>query len=262
MDPLDAARIAALAHFPGLEVRVVERCSSTNALLLTEKPDHPVLLAAEEQSAGRGQRGRKWQAARGAGATFSILRRMRCTPQVLSGLSLAAGVATARALRGLGAAGVALKWPNDLLAGDEKAGAKLGGILIETRLQGREVWAVVGIGINCRRVGALGARLRRRLIALDDLLQPAPERNAVIAAVARKVLAALESFETAGLRAFADDWRALHAHEGRRLRVRLANGRTLSGIAAGIAPDGALRLRTRGGTRDVASGRILSAGAA
>ena len=68
--------------------------------------------------------------------------------------------------------------------------------------------------------------------------------------------------ETAGLPAFADDWRALHAHEGQRLRVRLSDGRTVSGIAAGIAPSGALRLRTRGGTRDVASGRILSTGAA
>src|SRR6185503_4636698 len=172
MDLLDATRIAALVRTPGLEVRVVDRCSSTNALLLTEKPDHPVLLAAEEQTAGRGQHGRKWHAERGAGATFSILRRMRCTPQLLSGLSLAAGVAAVRALRALGAADVALKWPNDLLSGGHRAGqnlagAKLGGILIETRIQGEEVWAVVGIGINCRRVGALGVRLGRRVIALD-----------------------------------------------------------------------------------------------
>jgi len=240
----------------------VDRCSSTNTLLLAERAAHPVLLAAEEQTAGRGQRGRRWHAARGAGATFSILRRMRCTPPQLSGLSLAAGVAVARALRALGAGEIALKWPNDLLAGGKNADAKLGGILIETRVQGREIWAVVGIGINCRRVGALGARLRRRLIALDDLLRPAPARNAVIAAVAREVLAALQFFEAAGLPAFADDWRSLHAHEGRRLRVRLADGRTVSGIAAGIAPSGALRLKTRDGTRDVSSGRILSAGAA
>jgi BirA family transcriptional regulator, biotin operon repressor / biotin---[acetyl-CoA-carboxylase] ligase len=262
MDLLDASRIAALVRIPGLEVRVVDRCGSTNALLLAEKAAHPVLLAAEEQTAGRGQRGRRWHSARGAGATFSILRRMRCAPQLLAGLSLAAGVAAARALRALGAGAVALKWPNDLLAGNGNGGSKLGGILIETRVQGREVWAVVGIGINCRRVGALGARLRRRVVALDELIRPAPGRNAVIAAVAHDVLAALEYFEAAGLPAFAEDWRALHAHEGRRLRVRLADGRTVSGIAAGLAPSGALRLRTRGGTRDVTSGRILSAGAA
>ena len=251
MDRLDRLKI----RVPGLEVRVIERCTSTNAVLLSEKSDHPVLLAAEEQTAGRGQRGRRWHSARGAGATFSIRRRMRCAPQLLSGLSLAIGVAAARALRALGAGEVTLKWPNDLLVDD----AKLGGIMIETRVQGAHISAVIGIGINCRPVRALGARLRRSVAALDELMQPAPERNAVIAAVAQEVLAALEAYERLGLPAFSDDWRALHAHEGRRLRVRLADGRTVSGIAAGIAPSGALRLRTRGSTRDITSGRIISA---
>ena len=255
MDRLEKSKI----HVPGLEVRVVQRCTSTNALLMSEESDHPVLLAAEEQSAGRGQRGRRWRSAPGAGATFSILRRMRCAPQMLSGLSLAVGVAAARALRALGAGDVALKWPNDLLAGGIHAGAKLGGILIETRMRGGDTTAAIGIGINCRPVRALGAQLRRSVTALDELLQPAPERNAVIGAVARAVLAALEAYERSGLAAFADDWRALHAHEGSRLRVRLADGRTVSGIAAGIAASGALRLDTRAGMRDVANGRVISA---
>ena len=258
MDRLDASTIASTVHVPGIEIRVVERCTSTNALLLAEKSPGPILVAAEVQTAGRGQRGRKWRSAAGAGATFSILRRMHCAPRELSGLSLAVGVAAARALRGLGAAGISLKWPNDLLVG----GAKLGGVLIQTRVQGTQVSAVVGIGINCRPVRELGARLRRDLVALDDLVRPALSRNAVIAALAGEVLAALQAFERAGLPAFAEDWRALHAHEGRRLRLRLADGRTVSGIAAGIAPSGALRLRTRSGTRDVASGRIISKRAA
>jgi BirA family transcriptional regulator, biotin operon repressor / biotin---[acetyl-CoA-carboxylase] ligase len=268
MDSLDAAQIASLIRIPELEVRVVNRCSSTNALLLADVQErtqcaaaHPVLLAAEEQSAGRGQRGRRWRSARGAGATFSILRRMDCAPRLLGGLSLAVGVATARALRALGAGNVALKWPNDLLADGDHAGAKLGGILIETRTQGKQLSAVVGIGINCRPVRTLGKQLRRRVAALDDLIRPAPERNSVIAGVAREVLAALASFEASGLPAFAGDWRALHAHEGRRLRVRLADGSTINGVAAGLAPNGALRLLTRAGTRDVASGRVLSASA-
>lgn len=252
MDPLDGD----LIRVPGVEIRVVERCTSTNALLLAERPAHAVLLAAEVQSAGRGQRGRRWHSEPGAGATFTLARQLRCAPRALAGLPLAVGVAAARALRTLGANQVALKWPNDLVAGSGTEEAKLGGVLIETRAQGGDVLAAVGIGINCRRVQGLGTRLRRRVAALDELL-PAPiERNRVIAAVAREVLAALEEFEQAGLPAFADQWRALHAHEGRRLRVRLADGRQLSGIAAGLAPSGALRLHTRTGMRDVASGRI------
>ena len=82
MDRLAASKI----HVPGLEVRVLERCTSTNAVLLAERPDHPVLLAAEEQIAGRGRRGRRWHSASGAGVTFTLLRRMRCTPRDLAGL--------------------------------------------------------------------------------------------------------------------------------------------------------------------------------
>ena len=247
---------------PGLEVRIVECCTSTNAVLLAGKYSAPVLLAAEAQTAGRGRRGRKWHSAPGAGATFSILRRMRCAPQVLAGMSLAVGVAAARALRALGAAEVSLKWPNDLLAGGRHAGAKLGGILIETRVQGEQVLAAVGIGINCRPVRGLAGRLRRQVTSVDEQVQPAPSRNRVIEAVAREILAALAAYERLGLAGFAEEWRALHEYEGRRLRVRLADGRSVSGIAAGLAPSGALRLRTRGGMRDVADGRIVAAATA
>ena len=259
MERLGDRLVKAAIHAPGLEIRVVERCASTNAVLLAESTDHPVLLAAEEQTTGRGRHGRRWRSAPGAGATFSILRRMDCTPQALAGLSLAVGVAAAHALRALGAQQVALKWPNDLVVGGKNAGAKLGGILIETRQQGQALRAVVGIGINCRAARALGARLGRRVAALDELLRPAPARNAVIGAVAREVLVALEAWERSGLPAFAADWRALHAHEGRRLRLRLADGRVVSGIASGVAENGALRLRTRSGVREVTNARILSA---
>lgn len=249
MDPLnaDAIRVA------GLPARVVARCGSTNAELLEERAPGPLLLAAEEQTAGRGRRGRRWRSARGAGATFSILRRMRCAPAALSGLSLAVGVACARALRALGAAGTQVKWPNDLVI----KGAKLGGILIETRAHAGETICVVGIGLNCRSDPALARRLRREVAALDEFVTPAPSRNAVIAAVAREVIAALESFERAGLAPFVAEWAALHANEGERLKVRLADGRTLSGLADGIAASGALRLATARGVREVVSGRIV-----
>lgn len=256
MEPLDASNIAARLGRADVEVRVAAQCASTNAVLLAEQPRHPVLLAAEAQTAGRGRRGRRWHSAPGAGATFTLARRMHCGTQGLAGLSLAVGVAAARALRSLGAASVALKWPNDLLAG----GAKLGGILIETRSSARGaetgVLAAIGIGLNCRPVGALADRLGRRVATLDDLVQPPLPRDAVIGTVAREVAAALEAFERGGLAAFADEWRSLHAFEGRRLRVRLDGGASVSGIAEGLAPGGALRLRTRGGLRDIAAGRI------
>jgi BirA family transcriptional regulator, biotin operon repressor / biotin---[acetyl-CoA-carboxylase] ligase len=240
-DPLDAAAI----DLPGVEVRVVERCTSTNDLAL-QLPS-PVLIAAEEQTAGRGRRGRRWHSARGTGITFSLARRVRRPTRELPALSLVAGVAAARALRALGA-NVSLKWPNDLVSG----GAKLGGILVETRSGNH---AVIGIGINCRPTPGLGARLRRPVA----FLQVRASRNEVIQRVGLALLQAIDQFEKHGLDALRREWEAMDAHAGQRLRVRLADGRVMSGTARGLGHDGSLQLATRKGLQAVTSGRVVSA---
>ena len=250
MDRLDERAIA----LPGVEVRVVERCSSTNDVLLAEAPAQRVLLATEEQSAGRGRRGRRWHSAPGAGATFSFATMVAKPLRELPGLALVAGVAAVRALRALGVPRAALKWPNDLVVED----AKLGGILVETRAARAGSLAVIGIGINCRRDAALELRLRRRLASLDQFA-PSPDRNALITRVGAELIDALDTFAARGLEPLAREWERLDAHAGQRLRVRLADGRVLSGIARGLAEDGALRLLTAGGLRAVRSGRVLSA---
>jgi BirA family biotin operon repressor/biotin-[acetyl-CoA-carboxylase] ligase len=252
MDRLDAAVIV----LPGVEVTVVERCSSTNDLALKASLPSAVLIAAEEQTAGRGRRGRRWHSAPGAGVTFSLGRRIRRPVRELAALSLVAGVAAARALRALGVRSAALKWPNDLVV----AGAKLGGILVETRGQGSHARAVIGVGINCRRTPGLEAKVRRRLAFLNDFV--AVPRNLVIQKTAAALLEALELFEARGLEALRAEWEALDAHAGQRLRVRLADGRVMTGVADGLADDGALRLVTRNGVRAVHSGRVVWARAA
>jgi BirA family biotin operon repressor/biotin-[acetyl-CoA-carboxylase] ligase len=251
MDRLDADAI----RVPGAEVQVLERCTSTNSLLLARGAARPVLLATNEQTAGRGRRGRRWHSPAGAGILFSLALPLQRPVRELAGLSLVAGLAAARALRALGASHVGLRWPNDLLV----RGAKLGGILVETRAQGAGCLAVVGIGLNHRAVPGLGVRLRRQVAALEELLRPLPERNAVIAALARELLAALAAFEASGFAAFSAEWPAVDAYAGRRLRVRLADGHTLTGASEGVAPDGALQLRTRRGLRMVRDGRVVSA---
>ena len=219
MDRLDAAAIVV----PGVEVRVVERCGSTNDLALQSRV--PLLIA------------------------FSLARRIARPARELPALSLVAGVAVARALRALGVP-VRLKWPNDL----EVEGAKLGGILVETRGGSH---AVIGIGVNCARAGGLQAKVGRSMAFLRDFTAAA--RNQVIQRIAQGLVAALSEFEKQGLEALRSEWEAMHAHAGQRLRVRLADGRTLSGIATGIGADGSLQIHTARGVRAVTSGRVVSA---
>ena len=238
------------------ELRRVRRCGSTNSVLLAEKTlERPVLLLADEQTAGRGRRGRRWHSAPGAGLTFSLAVTLRRPLRELAALSLVAGVAVARALHALGVARVALKWPNDIVVD----GAKLGGILVETKSNGGgAIKAVIGIGINLRGAAGLRARVRRDVAALEQF-GAVPDPAVVAGAIGDALLESLAAFEARGLDAVRAEWEKLDAHAGQKLRVRLADGRVLTGVASGLEADGALRLATRGGVRAVRSGRVMSA---
>jgi BirA family transcriptional regulator, biotin operon repressor / biotin---[acetyl-CoA-carboxylase] ligase len=104
-------------------------------------------IVAEEQTAGRGRRGRAWISPKG-NLHASALMVDPCPPAVAAQLSFVAGVALVRAVTDLGVTDVGLKWPNDLMS----YGAKCAGILIEGfSLGGGRTACVVGIGVNCAR---------------------------------------------------------------------------------------------------------------
>lgn len=263
MDQLSAAAIG----LPGAQVRVVDQCGSTNSELLSSRDtfSRPVLLAAEAQTAGRGRRGRRWHSRPGEAITFSLACRIARPARELASLSLVAGVAAGHALRALGIERAALKWPNDLVVADQDGvggGAKLGGILVETRRHAGASLAVIGIGINYLPDPTLQQRLRRSIACVADLVPRLPSRNEIIRRTAEALLLALAAFERGGFAAMREAWLALHAHAGQRLRVRLADGRTVSGIATGLADDGGLELQTRSGLRAIRSGSVIQARAA
>jgi BirA family biotin operon repressor/biotin-[acetyl-CoA-carboxylase] ligase len=116
---------------------------------------------------------------------------------------------------------------------------------------------VIGIGVNYRTKP--DARVRRRTAALEDLLRPLPPRNLLIAAMTRELLDVLDSFDASGLAHLRGEWESLHAHAGQRVRLRLADGTVVAGIDAGVAEDGAMRVRTRDGVRALVSARVISA---
>jgi biotin-(acetyl-CoA carboxylase) ligase len=92
-----------------------------------------------------------------------------------------------------------------------------------------------------------------------------PSRNLLVARLAAALLAQLERFAHGGLDAVRADWEAMHAHAGRRLRVRVRDGRRIrqvTGVAQGLTADGGLQLRTRAGLRDLDGACVVSARAA
>jgi BirA family biotin operon repressor/biotin-[acetyl-CoA-carboxylase] ligase len=208
---------------------------------------------AEWQRAGRGRRGRAWQAGLGASLTFSVLWRFEQGPSHLAGLSLAAGATVARTLERDGARGVGVKWPNDLVH-DWK---KLGGILVETsgEMQGPTV-AVVGIGINYRLGEAVAGRIDQPATDVAACAPALPSRNALLGHLLRDLVEALERFAQEGFAAFRDDWQARHAYAGCRVTVLESGGRPREADVVDVAEDGALLVSADGAVRRLASAEV------
>ena len=162
--------VAGATAFPGFSFRWVSRTPSTQDLVRAAARAGAAaghLVAAGEQTAGRGRQGRRWEAPPGGALLASILLRPRAGAE---GVPLAAGLAVTDALARLGVE-ARLKWPNDVLAG----GGKLAGILaeVEPAAPGPGVAVVLGIGVNLRvdafPEGVAGASLHRLLAHVPTL---------------------------------------------------------------------------------------------
>lgn len=238
-------------------LEVVERTGSTNADLVRAATDDPAAwpapaaIATDHQTAGRGRLGRAWSAPPGASLAVSVLLEPGVPRERLGWLSLAAGAAMTRALRGLGVEAAA-KWPNDVLIGDRK----VCGVLAEALPDGRRV--VVGAGLNHRAARAdLPVPTATSLAAEGGPTDP----DVLVAAYLRELLTLTGAFAAAGgdpahgLRAAV---LAASGTVGRRVRVTLPDGAVLVGEAVDVDDGGRVVVDTTSipGTAAVPAGDV------
>lgn len=238
------------------KIQFVAQTDSTNTQLLqraARRSMHRQVLVADVQTAGRGQRGRQWQASAGEAVLMSVAWEFEHT-QRLDGLSLAVGVAVGRALGAHLGDRAKLKWPNDVLIDESH---KLAGILTETVLgpfSARTV--VIGIGLNLRSprlppsVGALPA------IGLDDVAGVRHARDHVVALLLAALNDALMQFARSGFAAFRDEWLASYAYADKIMVARFPDGDQISGRIVDVTGQGALVLESESGLHTFFSGEV------
>lgn len=259
---LDTSLIAARLAGTRVRLEVVDEIESTSTRLLelaAAGAASGTCLAAEWQSAGRGRRGRGWVSSVGGSLTFSLLWRFERGAGHLGGLSLAVGAAVARALATCGAQRVQVKWPNDVVVDFRK----LAGMLVETsgEMQGPSV-AVIGVGVNYRlgeRVmdridqpvidvahcsGAASAASSSASSAASSSAACVASRSELLASLLAELAHALDDFERRGFAGVRESWLALHAYQGRRVRVVPPREAPFEAQVIDVAPDGALVVRT------------------
>lgn len=245
-----------VVDLPAFTVEVLPSIDSTSSELMRRARDglvEPVLLTAEEQTAGRGRMGKGWHSKPGQSLTFSLA--LPLAPADWSGLSLAVGVSLAESLH----PEVRLKWPNDLWLQERK----LGGILVETAGSGAGAsvprTVVIGVGINIARpeatavqaLAAPGGVAAMPPAGLSELRMGVTAGEA-LALVAPALVRDLLRFGAEGFAPFAARFARRDALQGRV--VRLSDG--TEGTAEGVDAQGALRVATPQGPRLVHSAEV------
>ena len=219
-------------------IDVVAETGSTNADLIAragrgEDIDGAVLIA-ENQTAGRGRRGRSWSAVPFAQITMSVGVDVAAVPSSAWGwLPLATGVAVVDAVAGTGVE-AGLKWPNDVLAG----GGKLAGILAEVAATQQAV--VIGVGLN--------VSLRAQDVHVDgvtslaELGVPAPDRQRLTVRLLHELGNRVESWRRAGGAdaGLVADYRARSLTLGMGVRALLPGNRDIVGVAHDVDDQGRL----------------------
>ncbi|MEO8343524.1 MAG: biotin--[acetyl-CoA-carboxylase] ligase, partial [Gallionella sp.] len=243
------------------EIEILPQAVSSNTLLLQRagldsangRASSGSVVALELQSAGRGRMGRTWHSGLGTALTFSLLWRFDFGLNALSGLSLAVGVAIVRALNKLGAQGVQLKWPNDILTGQ----GKLAGVLIEAQgdMLGPSA-VVIGIGLNINLPASLVPQIGQPACALDEICTVMPTRNQLLAALLRELAEVLQQFAHGGFATFCEEWQQYHLYQNKPIQLQMPDGKTVSGIAREVSDSGELCLETAQGARRFNSGEV------
>ncbi len=239
------------------EIQVLAQATSSNTMLLQRAASGApsgAVLTVELQTAGRGRMGRTWHSGLGNALTFSLLWRFDCGLNALSGLSLAVGVAIVRALNKSGAQGVQLKWPNDILTEQ----GKLAGVLIEAQgdVLGPSA-VVIGIGLNYSLPSSLSAqKIEQAVSALDEVCVEMPSRNQLLANLLKELASVLSEFSQSGFTGLRVEWEQHHAHQNKSIRLRMPDGKVISGIAHGVSEQGELCLETAQGMRRFNSGEV------
>ncbi len=170
----------------GRQIIVLEQTSSTNDAILqvpTANSNQGLVLFAEHQTAGRGQRGNRWESAAGKGLWFSILLRPGIQIDESGRLTIWAIEAVLDVIRNEFSLEPAIKLPNDV----QLSGRKVAGVLVEMRAQEKAPHlAVVGIGINVNQsMEDFPPELQNRAISLAMALHRPVDRRQFAVAVLR-----------------------------------------------------------------------------
>jgi BirA family transcriptional regulator, biotin operon repressor / biotin---[acetyl-CoA-carboxylase] ligase len=240
---------------------IFDQIPSTNTYLMERAQENAPsgsICFAEQQTAGKGRRGRHWISPFGSNIYLSVLWRFQASPLAISGLSLAIGIAVIRALKLHYSHDFQLKWPNDIYY----RGKKLGGILIEVSGESEgPCVAVIGLGLNIYLPESEAVDISQEWTDLSRITgQQRHNRNALAGALLNQFLLIVATFEENGIVTYLDEWGKYDYLKDKAATLFIGQ-HCYQGIVKGIDDNGLLLLtHPDGSTQAFASGEVSFSG--
>ncbi|MCY1077662.1 biotin--[acetyl-CoA-carboxylase] ligase [Archangium lansingense] len=246
LSPLELAPLLSTHHL-GQSIHFHESLPSTNEAafrLAQDGAEHGEVVITEQQTAGRGRRGRTWVSPSGLNLYFSAILRPELPPQRAPELTLVAAVALAEALRETDADAL-IKWPNDVQIG----GRKVAGILTELSAEPERVhFVVLGIGVNLNAGPEdFPPEVATTATSLSQALGRRVNRALFTTALWGRLEEWLDLHHEVGFDPVRQRWKELSATLRQEVLVRTDRSE-LRGVAEDIDVSGALLVRTAGGS--------------
>ena len=209
------------------------------------------LVIAEEQTQGKGRRGRDWNSPKGTGIWMSFLLKPAILPEKAASITLVAALAVSKAIEKETGLKAQIKWPNDLVVN----GKKLCGILTEMSAERDNIhYVVVGIGLNVNM-----KEFPKELPFATSLFLEGGrtyQKEALITAILQEFEDCYKEFlKTENLEKLREDYNKRLVNIDHQVQI-IKNEEILLGIARGVNVQGELLVETKEGIQNILSGEV------
>jgi len=256
-----------------MNVVVHQSIDSTNSWCLQQSKSGKVLpfaCFAEEQTSGRGRRGKSWLMSPSSNIAMSLAWPFTLSEQSLHLLPLSIALAIAATLEAFGLKQVQIKWPNDVYV----QGKKIAGILIETQpvksaqvnddaIDGKYVAVVIGLGLNYEILDCEQMKEGEPLVLTDicEQLQlqgviTKPDREVVASELLNNVIAVCQDFNQASAKNLEKFRASYDFCKDKKVDIILDSDESLSGLAQGVSDNAELLVLINGELRSFNSAEV------
>jgi BirA family biotin operon repressor/biotin-[acetyl-CoA-carboxylase] ligase len=216
-----------------------ETLDSTNRLakeLASAGAPEGTIIITEEQTAGRGRRGRSWLSPGRANLTFSLLLRPALVVDRIFTLTMILALACVEAVQEKTGLSCMIKWPNDLYAG----GRKLSGILTEFATKDRQLeWVVLGLGLNVNWYPAEGESMSRLATSIQAETGKTVSRNELLVEILMQFEEYYNDVRSGKIGELYERWNDFSLVLGKHVLIE-SDQTKITGKALRIDQDGAL----------------------